>query len=72
MQKLTMEQAIVISAYTNILICPFGAMYREIERRLGHPVFMSQLGNQEFVENKIMPKFKDDFIAMAPDEDTKE
>ena len=34
MDKLTMKQAIVVSAYTGILICPFAKMHEAIEKKL--------------------------------------
>ena len=64
-QKLTKQQAVIISAYTGYLCCEFADMHEEIERRLGHPVWTHQLGNMEFCNLAIRPLFKDDFVAMA-------
>ena len=68
MQKLTKEQAVVVSGYTMVLCCGFSDLHQEIEKRLGHPVWTHQLGNTEFVEEKVKPAFKEDFIAMVPQE----
>jgi hypothetical protein len=64
MEKLTLKQAVVISAYTGYTLCPFSVIHEEVEKRLGRPVF-----THEFLsihESEIMPAFRDDFIAMAP------
>ncbi len=66
MQKLTMEQAVVISGYTGVLACPFDELHREIEKRLGRPVWTHELGSRDLMENKIKPKFRDDFLSIIP------
>ncbi len=67
MQKLTKEQAVVVSGYTGFLICDFSDMHREIEKRLGRPVFTHMLGDTTFVDEVVRPAFKADFIAMFPE-----
>jgi hypothetical protein len=66
MKPLDLDQAIVISAYTGVLICPFSAMHKEIEKRLGYPVFTHQLGDKIFIESQVRPAFKDDFLSLMP------
>ena len=66
MQKLTMEQAVVVSAYTGFLVCPFDQMHAEIEKRLGRPVWTHEMGSEKFVDEQVRPAFKADFVAMLP------
>lgn len=66
MQKLTMQQAVVLSGYTGFLACPFPVLHAEIEKRLGGGVFTHMLGDRKFVEETVMPTFKADFKAMCP------
>jgi len=66
MQKLTMEQAVVVSAYTGFLVCPFDKMHAEIEKRLGRPVWTHEMGCKKFMDEQIRPAFKADFVAMLP------
>lgn len=66
MQKLTTEQAVVISGYTGVLACPFAVLHAEIETRMGRPVWTHELGSHELMETEIKPKFKTDFLAMIP------
>ena len=63
MDKLTLEQAVIISAYTGFALCPFSAIHEEVEKRLGRPVFTHELPS--IYESEIMPAFRDDFIAMC-------
>jgi hypothetical protein len=67
LQKFTKEQAIVVSAYTGVLACPFPDMHEAVEKRLGHPVFTHQFANQSFAD-KIREAFKADFISMCTNE----
>jgi len=63
MQKLTIEQAVVISAYTGFMACPFSAMHAEIEKRLGRSVWTHEMPS--IIDTEIRPAFKDDFISMC-------
>jgi len=65
MQRLTKEQAIVITGFTGIAACPFSDFHSEVEKRLGRPVFTHQFGDKEFFENQIKPLFRDDFLNMC-------
>ena len=69
MQKLTKEQAVVVSAFTGTLICEFSDMHAEIEKRLGRSVMTHELGSTELNEKLVKPAFRDDFIALFPETD---
>lgn len=64
MKKLTVEQAVIISGYTDILCCDFSDLHQEIEKRLGHPVLTHQIPK---LSEKIKAAFKDDFLALIPE-----
>jgi len=59
-----MEQAVVLSAYTGFLFCPFDKMHEAIEKKLGRPIFTHELAS-EHVTNEIQAAFKEDIIAMG-------
>jgi hypothetical protein len=65
MKPLDLDQAVVISAYTEILCCNFSDLHSEIERRLGRPVFTHEFANKKFFEDEVKPAFKDDFFALC-------
>lgn len=64
MQKLTKEQAIVITGFTGITCCNFGDFHEDVEKRLGYSVFTHQFGNEDFAK-KVKELYKDDFIAIC-------
>lgn len=61
--KLTVEQAVIVSAYTGILICEFHLVHEAIEKKFGRPVFVHEMPE---LEEEIRELFKDDFLALAP------
>jgi hypothetical protein len=63
--KITREQAAIIGAYTGILAGPFSDMHEYIEKLVGRPVEVRELGNEEFVET-IKKLAKADFLAILP------
>jgi len=64
--RLTKEQAVIISGFTGYLCCDFGDMHAEIEKRLGHPVWTHEIPT--IMDSEIHPAFKDDFIALCPND----
>jgi hypothetical protein len=65
MEKLTKEQAVVVSAYTGYLVCDFSDMHAEIEKRVGRPVFTHEMGTGAFMDS-VRKLFKADFVSMSP------
>ena len=65
MEKLTKEQAVVVSAYTGYLVCDFSDMHEEIEKRVGRPVFTHEMGSGAFMDS-VRALFKDDFVSLSP------
>ena len=63
MNKLTKEQAIVITGFTGITACNFGDFHGDVEKRIGHSVFTHQFGNKEFME-KVKDMYREDFLGM--------
>lgn len=61
MQKLTKEQAIVITGFTGILCCKISDFHEDVEKRMGHGVF-----SHEFATNRdeVRELYRADFMAM--------
>ena len=38
-EKLSKQQAIIISGYTGVTCCNFSLLHEDVEKRLGQPVF---------------------------------
>jgi len=65
MQKLTKEQAIVITGFTGIMACKsFNDFHGDVEKRLGRPVFTHEFANKELSE-EIKELYKSDFMDMV-------
>lgn len=65
MNKLTKEQAVIISAYTGYLAGDvMDEMHEYIEKLLGYPVLTHQLADKDLVE-KICDLSKGDFLEIC-------
>lgn len=63
MDKLTLEQAIVLTAVTGCLCCSFSAYHEAVEKRLGRPVWTHQFPG---LRTEIKEAFMPDFLAICP------
>lgn len=66
MQKLTKEQAIIITGFTGMTACKFADFHKDVETRLGRPVFTHEFASEEFSE-QITELYRDDFMEMVSD-----
>jgi len=67
MNKLTKEQAVVITGFTGIMACKFSDFHEDLERRIGHAVWTHEFGNPEFME-KVKELYKNDFLSLLETE----
>ena len=63
MTKLTKEQAVVLTAYTGILMCKFSDFHEYAEKILGRSVWTHEFGDKETSE-VIKQKSKEDFMRL--------
>lgn len=63
-QKLTEQQAVILSGFTGVLCGTFGAFHEDVEKRLSRPVMTHELANPELKE-QIKALYTADFIEMA-------
>lgn len=68
MQKLTKEQAIVLTGFTGIMHGSFSDYHEDVEKRVGHGVFTHMFADQEFVK-RTKELYKEDFLAMQPNKE---
>lgn len=64
MNKLTKEQAIIVTGFTGICCIDFTEFHADVEKRLGYPVFTHQFADKDFGE-KINDLYREDFIAIC-------
>mgnify|MGYP003419132261 CR=1 FL=1 len=65
MNKLTREQAIIISGYTGLMCCKFSLLQEDAQKRLGRPIWTHEFGSEAGLNETIQNLYKDDFIAMC-------
>lgn len=68
MQKLTKEQAIIISAYTGYTACTIFKMHYAVQQKLGREVFTHEFANPAVME-QIQEAFREDFLAICYQEE---
>lgn len=61
---MTYKEAVVVSAYTGVLMCDFDDMHKYIEEKLGRPVWSHELGYKE-IQNEIRQKCKTEFLELC-------
>lgn len=65
---MTYKEAVVISAYTGVLMCDFDDVHKYIEEKLGRPVWSHELGLEE-IQNEIRKKCKPEFLELCKEAD---
>lgn len=66
MQKLTKEQAIVITGFTGILAIKFGDFHEDVEKRMGRPIWSHEFASKE-MSKEVQELYRKDFLAMLPE-----
>jgi hypothetical protein len=64
-ERLTREQAVILSGFTGIMCCPFSWLHEDVEKRLGHPVWTHQFPS---LRQQIVEAYRDDFLSLCPKE----
>ena len=63
MQKLTQEQALIITGFTGVMCVDFTTFHADVEKRLGHPVWTHQFVT---LTDEIREAYRADFAALCP------
>ena len=66
--RMTTAEKIVVSAYTGYLMCDFDLMHQYIEKVMGRPVYVHELGSETF-NHELMEKVKPDFLKICSGEE---
>lgn len=61
---MTKHEAIVVSAYTGVLMCDFGDMHEYVEKKLGRPIWTHEFADKNVWE-EIREKVKPDFLKIC-------
>lgn len=66
MERLTIDQAVVLTAQTGCLCAPFADFHAYAERLLGRPIFTHEFGRLA-VADALKAASREDFLALVPD-----
>lgn len=61
---MTRHEAVVLSAFTGILMCDFQDMHEYIEKVMGYPVLTHEMGNREFMD-EVKEATRSDFMEIV-------
>ena len=63
---MTLEEKVIVSAYTGYLMCDFGCMHAYIEKKMGRPVWTHEMraSNKEF-HDELRERVKPDFLRLC-------
>lgn len=61
---MTLQERLIVSAYTGTLMCDMDKLHEYIEKVLGRPVFTHELADHSVWE-EIKNKVKPDFLALC-------
>ena len=61
---MTLQEKIIVSAYTGVLMCDFSHVHKYIEEKMGRPVWTHELGFESTFA-KIREAVKPDFIKLC-------
>lgn len=67
---MTLDEKIVVSAYTSYLMCDFNEVHKYIENLLGRPVFTHELATDP-IQKEIHEKSKLDFLKICNGEEVR-
>ncbi len=68
MDKLTREQAAILSAFTGVTCGPFEDVQRLGDKLMGYPTFTHMYASEAFCE-QLREKVRPMFLALCPDRD---
>lgn len=65
---MTLDEKIIVSAYTGYLMCDFSLVHAYIQKILGRPVWIDELTNGDILD-KIGRRTKPEFLKICADEE---
>lgn len=66
-EKLTNEQAIILTAFTGKMLCAsFADFHADVEKRLGRRVMTHEFGSHDMTE-RIQEAYRADALALIPE-----
>jgi len=64
---MTLDERIIVSAYTGVLMCDFQYVHEYIEKKLGRPVWTHEMASHD-IWDEIQNATKSDFLSLCGNE----
>ena len=64
---MTLQEKIIVSAYTGFLMCDWSPVHKYIEEKAGRPVWTHELADKNF-RAALRERVKPDFLALCATE----
>lgn len=61
---MTLQEKIIVSAYTGYLMCDWSSVHKYIEEKAGRPVWTHELADKNF-RAALRERVKPDFLALC-------
>ena len=66
---MTLQEKIVVSAYTGYLMCDFPLVHKYIEEKMGRPVWTHKMrSSNKMFHDELCRRAKPDFLAICNDQ----
>lgn len=65
---MTLNERVIVSAYTGVLMCDFQHVHEYIERKLGRSIWTHEMSSSD-VQDEIKTAVKQDFLALCGNEE---
>jgi hypothetical protein len=66
MDRLTKEQAIILTGFTGFLCCKFSDFHGDVEKRIGRGVYTHEFASKE-LKKEVQELYREDFMAIVPE-----
>ena len=61
---MTLQEKIIVSAYTGFLMCDWSSVHKYIEEKMGRPVWTHELADRNLIA-ALRERMKPDFLALC-------
>lgn len=65
---MTLDEKIIVSAYTGYLMCDFSLVHAYIEKVMGRPIWTHEMTDKTFAE-ELCRRIKTEFLKICSDEE---
>lgn len=64
-KELTKKQGIILTGFTGMMLCKMDDFHKDVEKRLGRPIFTHEFGDR-MLKLRIKETYRKDFESLFP------